>query len=520
MLVSPVVMPAEGDARWKFKTQAEPIADLDDGVAAEVTTTEDGAKAEESEITVNGAPEPPPSAEVESAVNTGDIQPDGGTDSVSETGSSGADSPSTDVMAKEAQDESVPEEQADKSAEALVDEQLQQEIEASQQTGIKPRSILDRQLARDLDQQYRALNEALQVEDSFSPIIGEHYFGYGMLLKRAGRMEEAREAFATALHIEKVNNGIYSLEQRPALKALFETYFALGNVEKYEDYLGRIIWVENQHGGPIDDFAFDMLVQVGNTYLDRYLARPIAGELGVSYLQNANRYLSYAVERYGDVPLSEKLMPYGELALVNTLESKLIARVDTSALYDQSRQRRPTNFETERQVSYLSKSFNRGEFFLKEYLNKAQRENHANHIVTALMNLGDINLLFQRRQAAAKYYEMAWLEAQKLPEGHELRDGLEEPVQLPAYQYTQPRDYVATSRPTRLVPLTFEIDKYGKPSGVVPIDESDENARYFSKAKRALRKLTFRPAIIDGKMVDSELVDHKVRINVSKQENT
>ncbi|MBT8115955.1 MAG: hypothetical protein KJP04_11255 [Arenicella sp.] len=396
-------------------------------------------------------------------------------------------------------------------------EVLQEALQAARpQSPSRTATIRNRKLVNDIDARFKEINELLKYEDTFSPKVGELYFSYAALLLQAAKFEEARDAFTRALHVQKVNNGIYALEQRPALKGLFETMLSQGKTAEFEEYLNRIIWIESQHKDYRDDFTFDLLVRAGNFYIDQYMARPLYGPAGLELLRKANRYLTFAIKRYGEAPLNEKLMPHGELALVNTLEKKLITRVDRSSAFPSPRAR--NEFEEHTQNSkYLMHSFNRGEFFLKKYLAKAQSEKAPANIASALLQLGDLNQIYERNEVADQYYELAWMEIQKLPADHELRFKIAQPVELPAFEYSQQRRFVPTKRPTKLIPIIFAVGKNGKVANIRPLEEG-ENGKHFYKARSAARKLTFRPAIIDGKSVSVDDFTHDVRIKLSRKE--
>ena len=383
----------------------------------------------------------------------------------------------------------------------------------------KSTTISNVQLRRDLDETYASLSKVLQEEDSFSPSLGEHYYAYGSLLLQAGQFDDAREAFVDALHIAKINNGIYSLEQRPALRALFETHYAKGEAEESENFLRRIMWIETKVGGVTDDFTYDLLVKMGNGFIDQFLRRPVAGEVGIALLQKANLFLNYAVDRHGSVTLSERLLPFGELALVNMLQNSLMHKLKQSVSIDpmQSRSRREEERKARKQFEYLSQSFSRGELHLRRYLQKAQSEGNSSETIMAFLNLGDLSLMFDRKQAAFQYYQLAWTEAQSLPADDEIHQSFKHPLELPAFNYALPRSYVPNTRPTKLVPLTFTLRKNGRVGEVIPISKDDENYHLYSKVKRAVRKLVFRPPIVDGQVMPSRLEGHGVRVKVSAQ---
>jgi len=398
---------------------------------------------------------------------------------------------------------------------------------ADDQSDITPPAISDRQLAKQLDQQFYTLNLALQNENVFSPIVGEHYFGYGTLLKQAGRFDEARDAFVDALHIEKVNNGIYAIEQRPTLKALFETYLAMGNAEDLEDSLKRVIWLEDQNPELRDNFSFDMVLKMGNYKLDRYLERPSSSEGALLLLESAKQYFAYALARYEDNPISELLMPYGELALTSFLEYQVYYSSTSNSLNSYDRgfrfgSRRPLSSaqlydQPNRLGGRSTKIGLSGEFYLKRYLTKARIEENDEQIANALLGLGDINLMSGRIDLAQEYYRLAWQQAQTLADDSPIRLGLNQPVELPAFNYSMTRLPIKGRRETIAIPLTIDVAANGKVASVDKIALDDEYTDYYARAKRTVNKLIFRPAIIDGKLADVQQFTHQVKVHVKKK---
>ena len=379
-------------------------------------------------------------------------------------------------------------------------------------------SIQQAQLTLDLEQQYQQLRRTLETEDSFSPVLGEAYYGYGMLLRDASRFDEAMEAFTDALHIEKINNGIYSLEQRASLKAMFETHFALGNTEDYEDYLERILWIESKNPDIGDDISFKLQIMVGNQYLDQFLQRPIAGQASLQKLLRAKHHLVSAIRGHGDKPIALLLMPYGELALISFLESRMQPDVDKTASMEDPRLRssRTLNGRELALSSYFVDSFPRGESYLMRYLNKAREEQRPRHAVRALISLGDFNQLFKNKEEAMEYYLQAWEAGQSSGNGDILLSSFSQPVSLPDFQYSVFRQPIIPTRPSVLVLLTLEVDKNGKVRNVADLPQDHEYIKYFNKARRSARRLIFRPKMVDGDAVVAEHVDHQIRVPKKK----
>ena len=374
-------------------------------------------------------------------------------------------------------------------------------------------------LSENIDRQYKQLRLTLETEDSYSSKLSEDYFGYGMLLREANRNDEAIEAFINALHIDKINNGIYSLSQRASLTALFEIYFQLGNTKKFEDYLERILWVEKKNPGSDDIDSFNLLLMVGNFHLDKFLQRPISGLESVQTLLRAKDHLISAIKQYGDKPMKELLMPYGELALISYFEGQMQPDLDKTALIVDKKLKYSKNLDIRQwQLAlYIDDPFPGGEEILMEYLEKAYKEKNNFHVLKALIALGDLNLLFNNMDGAHKNYNLAWKAAELTNQTEIFTNEFSQPLALPRFYFAADRKPIKPSRPTVLVPLTIKVSKNGRVRGVEKLPKDHKFAEYFSKARRAARHTTFRPKYSDEGVALADQIEYKIRVKEIKQ---
>ncbi|MEM7357572.1 MAG: hypothetical protein AAF431_00535 [Pseudomonadota bacterium] len=486
----------------------ETIGEEDFGPEIAVDTADDPTNDTSNETEFSGQPEQEVAQEVSSGLDVAEAS----FEDLSDESLDEASEP-TFQEAEAAADDSEELAEADDPSSDVEDESIDV-------ARIANRDVIEaKQKASNLDQQFQALQRALETEFGFSEKLGEEYLGYGLLLRDAGRYEEAIEAFINALHISKVNNGIYAIEQRPALKALFETHYALDNTEDYEDYLERILWIENRNPEHRGEFSYQMLILVGNRYIDQFLRRPIAGQESVQTLLRAKHHLTAAVRHYGRNPVARLLMPYGELALISFLESKLQPDIDKTASMEDPRLRHSRHLDGRQLAlsSYVDNAYARGDAYLRGYLKKAQTEQEQSHLVQALLSLGDFNQLFKKHTTAAQFYVFAWNEAQKLPSNDALRVSFQEPVALPAFNYAYERKTIVPKRANVIVPLSLNVSKTGKVEDVVLVGDDAETQEYFARARRAARRLIFRPQIVDGEPVASFNVPHDTRVYARKK---
>lgn len=84
------------------------------------------------------------------------------------------------------------------------------------------------------------INEALEREGPYSARLREEYQSLGTMLQARGDHEKAIDAFKSALHINRLNEGLFTVSQIPMLREVIESYTALDNQEEvaaHHDYL-------------------------------------------------------------------------------------------------------------------------------------------------------------------------------------------------------------------------------------------------------------------------------------------
>ncbi|MBX2848882.1 MAG: hypothetical protein KTR16_11220, partial [Acidiferrobacterales bacterium] len=186
------------------------------------------------------------------------------------------------------------------------------------------------ELKANLEAQFERINELEKTEFAFNSKLGEEYLNYGLLLYRAGRIDEARDAIIDAWHIVKVNEGVYSIRQRPMLRALFDINLLRNKSQALEENFEKLVWIENKNPKERGVFSLDLAIKLGHHFLDLYTVRGLRDEVSLSHLDSAARYFSYAVRQYGDVKMDQHTLPYGELSLVHFYRSRLLERLRVS----------------------------------------------------------------------------------------------------------------------------------------------------------------------------------------------
>lgn len=95
-------------------------------------------------------------------------------------------------------------------------------------------------LLSDIAQYQSSINELIETGGTFNPLLAQEYLSIGDLYQQAGDYENATLALETTMHIERVNQGLYTLAQSQAVRKLIESSKASRNyadADKYHEYL-------------------------------------------------------------------------------------------------------------------------------------------------------------------------------------------------------------------------------------------------------------------------------------------
>lgn len=94
---------------------------------------------------------------------------------------------------------------------------------------------------------YRARIDDTRANASpYSSELREQYAALGTLLQQSGDHEEAIEAFESAMHIDRVNTGLYTLDQIPIVEKIIASHEALGHDTEVDDLHGYLFYIQQK----------------------------------------------------------------------------------------------------------------------------------------------------------------------------------------------------------------------------------------------------------------------------------
>ncbi len=331
---------------------------------------------------------------------------------------------------------------------------------------------------------YRAAVTLLEEHDGIVSLrLITPLMGLGQTYSRAGQHVQATESYTRALHINHVNEGFYNLEQFPVRDGLSESYLSQKDLDKANFHQASQLQIMEHRLGKDSPELLPALSKLGGWYdrtgqvqsarlVHQATARLVAASLGENdpalvepLLAIANSYRQQALLPPGPDPMQG---PDTLLPMSNVMLRRALSIVDQQAQPD--------------------------------LLQRA-------HV---LVELGDLYLLWGKRNSAAEAYGNAWRTLSGNDTYAEQRDEyFARPVRL--LWTAAPQIYPASASKlpstTRLEPgyvlIKYAVDATGRVSSA-EVMESDPAGLLDKSVINAVRRSLYRPRHIDGTPVATE----------------
>ena len=346
---------------------------------------------------------------------------------------------------------------------------------------------------------------------NYDPGVSESLGGMARLLEAKGDYDNALIAYQRAMHIQRVNNGIYSLSQEPMLRGMINAYQARDDIDGASRHYEQLHWLYLKTYGDQDPRLLPLVSEISNWHLHAYNRDPSRKSL--YHLVRSHKLVASAIE------LVSHQFGGGTLTVLPLLRNLVVTN-----FYLADHQRRypvgsQEGFSFRASSGAMAEPLSQDEILVVNSYHNGRRA-HEGIINTLMSNpdasgadksqavaeLGDWYLLFGRTASAQNAYREAWQIAQASPD---TRDRLNTLFGAPRLISLQPvtlsRDSASNPEGDGELLAQLRISSRGEVKGVHFVDlNPDEYPELVQRARRELKKLRFRPLILDGKMVASE----------------
>ena len=379
----------------------------------------------------------------------------------------------------------------------------------------------------------------------YDPATGEFLLSVGLVYQNDGKHDEAVDAFARALQIKRVNEGLYSTGQLLILEQLIKSNIAGANWEEVDRNYQQLLWINKRNYDAGDPRLLPVVDTVGRWKLKAY-KEDLLDSSAISTIGESEKLFRDTIiileRQYGenDPRLINPL--YGR-ALTNYQYAIEVANTPQDEFHGAGSPTRtqvmcrtvPTANGGARRIcntirvpdpSYYASQSSSKDFALGQRIvavGKAlrhivqihetnpdlPRDSHAK----ALVHLGDWNLLRGKKTTAHKNYKSAY---QLLADTGEHQEVIEElfgkPQNLPALRLPLPEiDDKLEQEKTTSVLASFDVSSTGRAKNVQILESEPPDATSARrKAKKTIRGRIYRPRFENGEPVNT--VGNKIRI--------
>ena len=400
------------------------------------------------------------------------------------------------------------------------------EVPVSIQTGVDPQfpalptrlEAFEPEDDPDFIRRMNSIREYTETVDSLEEIGGAWDSGLTEQLASIGDLEQqqgnhlgAIESFDRAVHINRISNGLHTLDQIPLIEEMIESYSALGDWENADLYNNYLFFVQQKAYGSDDPRIIPVLAPLASWNMQAF-SIGYGDALGVR-LSSAQLLFSAAVRmvvvHFGRD--DERFTRYLRNLAISAYQ---VSRYPYYA-GDVSRPEHRNGQETLRKKlnerrGILPQGYTIGVAALRDIVSyESAKPDNAHAAAEAITHLADWFLLFDRKRMADEFYLAAWEMLANEENSEELIQKLfGQVVVLPTF-LEEPRNLEmssseGTSRTTLshgYADISLDVTESGRPRNIQMLTEQTiENRDRLSQIVREVRATTFRPMLVEGKL--------------------
>lgn len=350
-----------------------------------------------------------------------------------------------------------------------------------------------------------ALAELESANGAYAQALPEQLYSLGLALQETEQHEEAITTFKHGIHLTRINQGLYSLEQIPFIKAEINSNLIIGELTEADQRHSYLLTVQ-QHSLPIGESLTLALMQHADWQLQAYELDIEDSETNFDRLQEMWELYRTAIRNIltKEDPTSHALL----LPLKGLLKTQYLIAADQSVEWNQED-------KLKSQWAHLDRGFMQSYKMGKAVINSiyevelASHGDHSLQVAQAGVMLGDWHLWNGKTEAAGRAYHDAVKELSQLKDA-KIQMGRIFGMPVPLPDIDGLRRLPPTVEPDEgNVLLEFGIDNRGHVFDIVRLDqvdsnEDDNNEKEAKRLMRRIKKLKFRPRYEDQEAVITE----------------
>ncbi|WP_193164964.1 tetratricopeptide repeat protein [Microbulbifer hainanensis] len=372
----------------------------------------------------------------------------------------------------------------------------------------KPLKTTTRQLrtSRAVDEYRERIEEMEAEQGAYGAGIDEQLMGLGTALQRAGKHEEAISEFRRAMLINRVNEGLYSLNQVPMIERMIDSQIALSKWEDANDNQEYLYWLNERNYGEEDPRMLPVINDLSRWHLQAYVDEK--GGTLFEHLISATNLYELAVD------IITKNFGANDLRLVDALRGLKATNYYLATYKGEPEQ--PVvintsfgggpNMDAQRSQldQYRMNSFSSGKDAINRIVDVYQKNPQSPPAASAKakVELGDWYMMFNKwhsaRETYGEAYQALWDNGAT---NQEIDDIFGRPAALPALpMLEEDRQALANS----YVTVSYDVTAFGKARNIQVLNaKPQDSVSIRSRVRNVLKRAKFRPRFENGEPVDT-----------------
>lgn len=355
---------------------------------------------------------------------------------------------------------------------------------------------------------FSAYEQALELAQSsggaYADALAEPLYGLARLYGEQGRYTQSLALYRRALHIIRVNDGLYSERQIPLVRDLLDSYRLRGEYDELDDRYDYFFRLFGRGQPPYTEVRLRATLEYLRWQREAWALGLDGGNpdrLLQLYTLNEDILQRTAIDpllspRWHEEVVRSQVL---NLYLIQTEFKPLTvaAAPGTMGLFRAAPMPGEVDLKRQRMDALERSAAGRGKYLLQSLIARAD-PGDPERVMRLHLALGDwLQWNGQYREALAHYT----LAAQKAPSAAHQKPRFfwpREPVELPDNGVFGPPTAVDPKLLLPSVRARFDVSARGRAYNIELLDVSAELAGPASQLKRALGRIRFRPALTDG----------------------
>ena len=337
----------------------------------------------------------------------------------------------------------------------------------------------------------------------------------GSLQQQKGDHPGAVETHERAIHVQRINSGLHTIDQTPLVEQMIDSYAAMGDWTQVDVYQNYLFYIQRKFYGNNDPRLIPALGDLANWHTRAFTMRQ--GESLAMRLSSA-QMLYRAAARMVEVHFGadDRYVEY----LRGVARSAYLVALNQDLLRELARAQFRVPQETLRDMLYwhfpiVPSGFRAGEdalLAIREYY--LGREGEAEQLAEATAQVADWYLLFNRRAPARNMYLEAWQAVAEEENADELRLRLFGQVrEIPVFAFDDNEWMIENMGSMENIEevdydhidLRFDVTQWGEVRNIETVGtHSPDTEPQQSRVRRDVRGSMFRPMLIGGENVRSD----------------